>query len=62
MKKENTIDENIKQELGECIPPPMGKFLALPNRKSMGQSGSVMIFFYFKAESNIYLSIIHTLQ
>ena len=38
----------LKQELGECIPPPMGKFLAPPNRKSMGQSGSLMIFFVSK--------------
>ena len=26
----------VKQELGECIPPPIRKFLAPPNRKSMG--------------------------
>ena len=26
---------NNKQELRECIPLPMGKFLAPPNRKSM---------------------------
>ena len=35
---------DIKQELGECIPPPIWKFLAPPNRKSMGQSRSLMIF------------------
>ena len=34
------------QELGECIPPPIGKFLAPPNRKSMDQSRSLMIFLY----------------
>ena len=33
-----------KQELWECIPPPIWKFLALSNRKSMGQSGTLMIF------------------
>ena len=35
---------SMKQELGECIPPPSWKFLAPPNRKSMDQSGSLMIF------------------
>ena len=33
-----------QQELGECTPPPIWKFLVPPNRKSMGQSGSLMIF------------------
>ena len=35
---------NLEQELGECIPPPILKFLAPPNRKSMGQSGLLIIF------------------
>ena len=34
-----------KQELRECIPPPIWKFLAPPNRKSMGQSGLLMLFY-----------------
>ena len=33
-----------KQELRECIPPPIWKFLAPPNRKSMGQYELFMIF------------------
>ena len=33
-----------KQELGECIPPLIWTFLAPSNRKSMGQSVSLMIF------------------
>ena len=33
-----------EQELGECIPLPIWKFLAPPNRKSIGQSESLMIF------------------
>ena len=35
---------NVIQELGECIPSPIWKFLAPPNRKSMGHSGLLMIF------------------
>ena len=34
----------INTSLRECIPPPIWKFLAPPKRKSMGQSGSLMIF------------------
>ena len=30
----------------------MGKFLAPPNRKSMGESGSLMIFLYLNYEVN----------
>ena len=41
-----------KQELGECIPPPIWKFLALPNGKSMGQSGLLMIVLYPDYEVN----------
>ena len=41
-----------EQELGECIPPPIWKFLAPPNRKSMGQSGSLMNFLYPDYEVN----------
>ena len=29
---------------GKCIPLPIWKFLASPNRKSMGQTGTLMIF------------------
>ena len=32
-----------EQEFRECIPPPIWKFSAPPNRKSMGQSGSLII-------------------
>ena len=38
------IMANTKQELEEYIPPPVWKFLAPPNRNSMAQSGSLMIF------------------
>ena len=34
----------LVQRTGECIPPPNWKFLAPPNRKSVGQLGSQMIF------------------
>ena len=34
----------LKQELGECIPPQILKFLAPPNRKAMGQSAIVNDF------------------
>ena len=36
--------QNYKeQELGDYIPPPIQKYLARPNRKSMGQSGLLMM-------------------
>ena len=50
LQKNNTIIP--KQELGECIPPPIRKFLAPPNRKSMRQSRSLMIFLYPDYEVN----------
>ena len=42
----------FQQELGECIPLPIQNFLASPNRKSMGQSGSLVIFLYPDYEVN----------
>ena len=47
-----TIIHINKQDLGECIPPPIWKFLASSNRKSMGQSGSLMIILYPDYEVN----------
>ena len=43
---------SAKLELEECIPLPIWTFLAPPNRKTMGQSGLLMMFLYPDYEEN----------